>query len=122
MNFSPASARPRAFYLFPMPDPLSLALAEALRLEARRDPAAAAGVLDDAIARHGPAAPDTARFRALLLRAELAVTMNDLGLGRGVLAEARQVRLSAGEKESLAAEQRRADDLEAFLTHRGCAG
>ena len=62
------------------------------------------------------------RFQALLLRADLAVSLNELVEGRGVLAEARQIRLSADEREALAPDLRRADDLESFFTHRGCAG
>ena len=104
-----------------MDTPLSKALAEATALESRREYAEAARLLDDAVARD-QGAPAPLRFQALVLRTDLAISMNDLGEGRGILAEARQIRLSAEERESLSADLRRADDLEAFFTHRGCAG
>jgi hypothetical protein len=104
-----------------VPSPLDTALAEAMLMDSRRDRAAAAEVLDAALASVSDA-PAPLRFRALLLRAELAVDAGDLIAGRGWLAEARQVRLDANGKEALSVESRRADDLETFLTHRGCAG
>lgn len=97
------------------------ALAEASRLESLREYESAARILDAAL-EHSPEASGYLRFQCLLLRAEIAVSLNDLGLGRGVLAEAFQIRLEAKVRESLEAELRRADDLESFLTHRGCAG
>jgi hypothetical protein len=100
---------------------LEEAFQAALRLESRREHAAAAKILDDALA-SDPGAPAPLRFRALLVRSDLAVELNDLAEGRGILAEARQVRLSPDERGALAAELRRADDLETFFTHRGCAG
>ena len=103
----------------------SKALAEALisasALESRREYAAAAKILDEAMTLDKEA-PAPLRFQALVLRTDLAISLNDLGEGRGILAEARQVRLSAQEKDFLAPDLRRADDLEAFFTHRGCAG
>ena len=107
------------------PEPLSTTLAASLdaaaSLESRRAYAEAAELLDVAMTQDKEA-PAPLRFQALILRTDLAVSLNDLGMGRGILAEARQIRLSAGERESLAADLRRADDLEAFFTHRGCAG
>jgi hypothetical protein len=103
------------------PPDLHAALLSALQLEARRDYSAAADILDEA-AKNGDGSPALLRFRVLLLRADLAVNLDDLGTARGVLSEARQIRLTAGEKDALDAELRRADDLEVFLTHRGCAG
>jgi hypothetical protein len=100
---------------------LTEALAEAVALESRRAYAEAAGILDEAVAQDKEA-PAPLRFQALLLRADVAVSLNDLGEGRGILAEARQVRLTAEEREALAPDLRRADDLESFFTHRGCAG
>jgi hypothetical protein len=105
----------------PLSEFLSTALSEALALETRRAYAEAARLLDEALTRDGQA-PASLRFQALVLRTDIAVSLNDLGEGRGILAEARQIRLSAGEREALAADMRRADDLEAFFTHRGCAG
>jgi hypothetical protein len=97
------------------------ALDAAVALEARRGHAEAARLLDKALAEN-PGAPAPVRFQALLLRTDLAISLNDLVEGRGVLAEARQVRLSADEREALAADLSRAEDLEVFFTHRGCAG
>lgn len=105
-----------------MPSPeFSLALQSALSQESRREHAAAAQTLDAALERH-PDAPAPLRFQALLLRADLAISLNDLGEARGILAEAKQVPLRPSDRESLETELRRVDDLEAFLTHRGCAG
>jgi hypothetical protein len=104
-----------------MTTPLSKALADATLLESRREYAEAAKILDEATTRD-KGAPAPQRFLALLLRTDLAISLNDLGEGRGILAEARQIKLSAEEREALSAELRRADDLESFFTHRGCAG
>ena len=101
--------------------PLAEALDSAGALESRREYAAAAKILDEAIT-EDKGAPAPLRFQALLLRTDLAISMNDLGEGRGILAEARHIRLSAEERETLSSDLRRADDLEAFFTHRGCAG
>jgi hypothetical protein len=100
---------------------LDSVLAEANRLEASGNRVGATSLLDAALAKNenAPAAP---RFRASLLLAEMAVDAGHLIEARGRLAEALQIRLNAAERESLSAEARRADDLEAFLTHRGCAG
>ena len=118
----------------PIPSPgearLKAALNDALRLDAARDRVGAAAALDAALddletvgaeSDRAAATPGT-RFRALLLRAELATDAGDLIGARGWLAEARQIRLPAEESEALSTESRRADDLETFLTHRGCAG
>src|SRR5690606_25693077 len=67
-------------------------LAEAEGLDRARDHAGAAVLLDEGLARHG-GAPAPLRFRALVLRADLAVSLNDLIEARGILAEARQVAL-----------------------------
>jgi len=100
---------------------LSEALALAAGHDTRREYSEAARILDEAITMDKEA-PGPLRFRALLLRSDIAVSMNDPGEGRGILAEARQIPLTAPEREALAADLRRADDLEAFFTHRGCAG
>lgn len=103
--------------------PLDHAIQQATELEAARDPGAAARILDAAL-EAAPEADPALRFRALLLRAELAVTLNDAGGARGILADAfRALRnVDAVARARLSSESRRADDLEAFLTHRGCAG
>jgi hypothetical protein len=103
------------------PRPFSNTLDAAISLESRREFAEAARILDEAVAKDKDA-PAPLRFRALLLRTDLAILLEDLGAGRGILAEARQIRLSAEEREALGSELRRADDLEVFFTHRGCAG
>jgi hypothetical protein len=101
--------------------PLRAALDQAVALDARRAHAEAARLLDEAVSAH-PEAAAPLRFQALLLRTDLAVSLNDLVEGRGILAEARQIRLTADEREAIAADLDRAGDLEAFFTHRGCAG
>jgi hypothetical protein len=105
----------------PLPTTLESALKTATLLESRRAYAEAAKVLDEAMTQNVEA-PAHQRFQALLLRTDLAISLNDLGAGRGILAEAKQIRLSAEEREALSADLRRADDLESFFTHRGCAG
>lgn len=101
--------------------PLSETLVEAAALESKRLHAEAAALLDAALSAHAHA-PAAARFRALVVRADLACTLGDLIEGRGILAEARQIRLDAQDKAEASSEIDRADALEAFLTHRGCAG
>jgi hypothetical protein len=96
-------------------------LAEAVRLDRARDHAAAARLLDEGL-NHNTGAPAPQLFSALVLRAEIAVSLNELIEARGIVAEAKQVTLSAHERDGLGADLRRVDDLEVFLTHRGCAG
>lgn len=93
----------------------------AKQLELQRNYVEAAKTLDGVFTR-ALAGSSGLRFQALLLRADLAVSLNELGEARGILSEAVRVPLNASERESLASELRRADDLETFLTHRGCAG
>jgi hypothetical protein len=102
-------------------DNLQAALKEAATLEATGNRDAATRILDNALLKE-PGGSPSLRFRALVLRADLAVSLNDLIEARGILAEAGQVPLSPADRESLAADLRRFDDLEVFLTHRGCAG
>jgi hypothetical protein len=104
---------------------LSDALRAALELESRRDYGAAARLLDEALTQKPEGEPkveSVLRFQALMLRSELAMALNELGEARGILAEARQIPLRPIDRESLSSELRKADDLEVFLTHRGCAG
>ena len=96
-------------------------LHEAMRLDRARDHARAAHLLDENLNKYGDA-PAPQRVQALVLRAELAVALDELIEARGVLAEARQIPLTASARASLDAELLRADQLETFLTHRGCAG
>jgi hypothetical protein len=100
---------------------LSQALELAKELEVQRHYEAAARILENALSEN-MSGSTTVRFQALLLRADLAISLNDLGEARGILAEAGQVPLSPQDRESLASDLRRFDDLEVFLTHRGCAG
>jgi hypothetical protein len=96
-------------------------LADAARLDHARAYQQAAGLLDDGLAAH-PRAAASVRFRALVLRADIAVSLNDLIEARGILADAKREPLTKADREALSADLRRVDDLEAFLTHRGCAG
>lgn len=102
-------------------DSLAHALITARLQDARREHAAAARTLDAAL---NPACAASAalRFQALVLRADLAVSLDALGEALGILAEAKQVPLGPSDRESLGSDLRRVDDLEVFLTHRGCAG
>ncbi len=100
---------------------LERALQTALVQESQRGHALAAATLDAAL-REATEADAPLRMRALVLRADLAVTLNVLGEALGILAEAKHVPLSPSDRESLESELRRIDDLEVFLTHRGCAG
>jgi hypothetical protein len=95
--------------------------AEAVRLDHVRAYEQAARLLDDGLAAH-PQAAAPVRFRALVLRADIAVSLNELIEARGILADAKREPLSAVDREAHEADLRRVDDLEAFLTHRGCAG
>jgi ATP/maltotriose-dependent transcriptional regulator MalT len=105
----------------PISSKLSEALHAALKLEARRDYSSAAQLLDDALTKE-PEAQPILRFQALMLRSEIAMAQNELGDARGILAEAKQIPLSPADRESLSTELDKADALEVFLTHRGCAG
>lgn len=101
--------------------PLHKVLQEAGRLDRACAFADAARLLDDILA-SGTDAPAPLRFQALVLRADVAVSLDDLIEARGILAEAKQVALTAGDRASLDSDLIRADQLEVFLTHRGCAG
>jgi catechol 2,3-dioxygenase-like lactoylglutathione lyase family enzyme len=81
-----------------------------LLAEAVGDYAAAARLLDKALA-HDQPVPAAHRFQALVLRAALAVDLDDRPLARTLLAEARQIALEAQDREALAADLQRADDL-----------
>ncbi|WP_164018053.1 hypothetical protein [Pyxidicoccus trucidator] len=90
---------------------MAKALAAAARLrDFKTDDAAAAKVLDAALARKEPAAP-VERARALAARAELAVALGDVERARALQAELQQIPLSDEERERLQGELRAAEDL-----------
>jgi hypothetical protein len=105
----------------PAPEPssrLAKALAAAARLrDFKTDDAAAAKVLDVALARNEPAAP-VDRARALAARAELAVALDDPERAKALRAEFQQVPLSAEEREHLQVELRAVEHLERMLGRR----
>jgi hypothetical protein len=85
-----------------------------LLIEAEGDFEKVAQMLDKALAQDDPASP--ARLvQALVLRALVAVSLEDKSLARTLLTEVRQIQLSDDEKAGLIAEFQRADDLEKML-------
>jgi catechol 2,3-dioxygenase-like lactoylglutathione lyase family enzyme len=90
--------------------------AAALLGDSKGDHAAASKVLDLALA-SDPSDPDgPVRVRALVLRADLAVRMDDQRLAGRLLTEARKVELGDDELEALGDDLRRARDLQQELT------
>ena len=85
-----------------------------LLVEAEGNFESAAQMLDKALA-HDEPAPPTHRVQALVLRAALAVSLDDKPLARTLLTEARQIQLNDDEQAGLTAEFQRADDLEQML-------
>ncbi len=83
-------------------------------VEAEGDFAGAAQMLDKALAQDEPVS-SADRFRALVLRASLAISLDDHLLARTLLEGARQLVLNDAERESLVDEFQRADDLQAAL-------
>jgi hypothetical protein len=83
-------------------------------VEAEGDFEGAARMLDKALARDEPA-PLVHRVQALVLRAAVAVNLDDKALARTVLSQVRQMPLEAHDRDTLAAELQRADDLEQML-------
>lgn len=83
-------------------------------VEAEGDFAAAARMLDNALAQPDPV-PPAHRVQALVLRAALAFSLDDRELARTCLLEARSIPLAPHERDALAAEWQRADDLEKML-------
>ena len=83
-------------------------------VEAEGDFEAAAQMLDKALAHHEPA-PPVHRLQALVLRAALAVSLDDQSLARKLLSEMRQIQLRDDERTTLTDELQRADDLEQML-------
>lgn len=83
-------------------------------VEAEGDFESAAKMLDKALAQDEPA-PPVHRFQALVLRAALAISLNDKPLAKTTLTAARQIQLNADESAALTAEFLRVDDLERML-------
>jgi catechol 2,3-dioxygenase-like lactoylglutathione lyase family enzyme len=95
--------------------PLLMALETAANLrDMQWDDAAAAKVLDVALARQQAAAP-VERARALAARAELAVALGEVERLAAVRAELQQVPLSNEDRERLREELQAADELEKTL-------
>jgi len=82
------------------------------------DDAAAAKVLDVALARNEPVAP-VDRARALAARAELAVALADKERVRALRLELQQIPLSDDDRDRLRDELQAADNLEQALTQKG---
>lgn len=94
---------------------LSRALnAATLLADTKGDYPAAAKMIDTALAQE-EAFPTSQCIPALIFRAGLAITMDDRPHARTLLAEVRQIPLTDEERNLLAAELERADDLEYML-------
>lgn len=94
---------------------LSRALhAATLLADSKGDYVAAAKMLDAALAQDG-AGPANQRLQALVFRAGLAITMADHPRARMILNEVRQIPLHDENRDALAADLQRADDLEYML-------
>jgi hypothetical protein len=91
---------------------LSRATHAASLLERAGDYAAAVARLDGALVRDDEGEPASHRLQALVVRAGLAVTMNDLELGRNLLSSARDLRLLDAERTALTDELERMSELE----------
>lgn len=78
--------------------------------DSKEDPATAARVLDPVLDDARAAAP-AVRVRALVLRAALAVTLDDRGLASGLLTEARSVPLDEEQRAALHDDLARAGDF-----------
>jgi hypothetical protein len=76
--------------------------------------AADAKMLDKALAQDEPV-PATQRLQALVLRAELAMTMGDPQLANSILSQIRQIPLDDEERAALKGELEWANDLEQVL-------
>jgi catechol 2,3-dioxygenase-like lactoylglutathione lyase family enzyme len=91
---------------------LERALGAAVTLaDSKGDDAAAAAVLDSALAAD-PSPPNAVTVRALILRADLAYRMSESNLARVWLERARAVALSDGERAASADDLLRAQDLD----------
>jgi catechol 2,3-dioxygenase-like lactoylglutathione lyase family enzyme len=83
-------------------------------VEAKGDFEKAAQLLDKALGQDEPT-PPVHKIQALVLRASLAISLNDKILARKLLTDARQIPLNDDEQATLAAEFQRASDLELSL-------
>jgi catechol 2,3-dioxygenase-like lactoylglutathione lyase family enzyme len=83
-------------------------------VEAKGDFEKAAQLLDKALGQDEPT-PPVHKIQALVLRASLAISLNDKILARKLLTDARQIPLNDDEQATLAAEFQRASDLEQSL-------
>lgn len=82
--------------------------------DSKGDFEAAAKILDAALAQDEPT-PAVHRVQALILRAEIAISMDDQLLAGRLLGEARQIPLHDEDRTVLAEDLQRADDLEQAL-------
>jgi hypothetical protein len=80
-------------------------------VEAHGDFAKAAQTMDKALEQE-ETFPPAHRFQALVLRASLAISLEDRQLARTLLTKVRQIELEAHDRDALAAELQQADDLE----------
>jgi hypothetical protein len=83
-------------------------------VEAEGDFAKAAQMMDKALAQKEPV-PPVHLVQALVLRAGLAISLDDKALARTFLTQVRQIELEAHERDALTAELQRADDLEKLI-------
>jgi hypothetical protein len=83
-------------------------------VEAEGDFAAAARMLDKALAQQDNV-PPTHHVQALVLRATIAVSLNESTLARQLLSEVQQISLTADERAMLINEFQRIEDLERTL-------
>ncbi|MFJ6661946.1 bleomycin resistance protein [Streptomyces sp. NPDC091377] len=97
------------------PEPFARALHNAWLIGVSKgDPAPAVRILDRAFAKETPADAGE-HYRALVLRADLAVQLDDPATARSRLAEAAALPLTDTERASLADERMRAQDITAEL-------
>jgi hypothetical protein len=80
----------------------------------------AAKIVDAALLQD-ESAPITQRAQALVFRAGVAITLDDLSLARAILLEFRQMPLRDDDRAVLVAELQQADDLEHLLPFQGMA-
>ncbi len=83
-------------------------------VEAHGDFAKAAQTMDKALAQKEPV-PSVHLVQALVLRASLAISLDDQQFARTLLTQVRQIELEAHDRETLAVELQRADDLEKLI-------
>ena len=89
--------------------------AATLLLYSRGDPETTARVIDDALAAT-PDASDRLRVQAQIMRADAAHALGDDALAATLLAQAEEIPLRANDRERIADDLARADELRAALT------